>query len=240
MTGAVGPVVRLDGVAVVRDGVALLDDIGWTVGAGRAVGAARPERLGQDDPAAGGGCRAVADPGHASRSWGRRSAGSTCASSGGGSPSSARRSGRTLRPAQPALDVVLTGRHAALETWWHEYTDADRARAGALLADAGFGGDLLRRPGVRRAVGGGAPTGPVGPCPDGRPRADPDGRAGGRSRPRSPRGTAGPTGGAGRRPGGAAHDPGDPSPGGDPAWGDPRSPAALGIACSPPARSRRS
>jgi len=51
--------------------------------------------------------------------------------------------GRTLRPAQPALDVVLTGRYAALETWWHEYDDEDRARAAHLLADAGFGGDLF-------------------------------------------------------------------------------------------------
>ena len=29
-----GPVVHLDGVAVVRDGTALLDDISWTVGPG--------------------------------------------------------------------------------------------------------------------------------------------------------------------------------------------------------------
>ena len=29
-----GPVVRLEGVAVVRDGAALLDDISWTVGPG--------------------------------------------------------------------------------------------------------------------------------------------------------------------------------------------------------------
>jgi iron complex transport system ATP-binding protein len=47
--------------------------------------------------------------------------------------------GRTLRPELPAVEVVLTGRHAALETWWHEYTDCDRRRAAALLADAGFG-----------------------------------------------------------------------------------------------------
>ena len=47
---------------------------------------------------------------------------------------------RTLRPAQPAGDVVLTGRHAPLETWWHEYSDQDRDRAARLLADAGFGG----------------------------------------------------------------------------------------------------
>jgi iron complex transport system ATP-binding protein len=37
--------------------------------------------------------------------------------------------------------VVLTGRHAALETWWHEYDDADRAEAAGLLAGAGFGGE---------------------------------------------------------------------------------------------------
>jgi len=46
---------------------------------------------------------------------------------------------RTLRPELPALDVVLTGRFAALETWWDEYTADDRARAGGLLAEAGFG-----------------------------------------------------------------------------------------------------
>jgi iron complex transport system ATP-binding protein len=46
---------------------------------------------------------------------------------------------RTLRPELPALDVVLTGRFAALETWWDEYTDGDRDRAATLLAEAGFG-----------------------------------------------------------------------------------------------------
>ena len=56
---------------------------------------------------------------------------------------------RTLRPAQPALDVVMTGRHAALETWWHEYSTDDRTQAGALLADAGFGGELF----AQRAFG---------------------------------------------------------------------------------------
>ncbi len=45
---------------------------------------------------------------------------------------------RTLRPAIPALEVVLTGRHAALETWWHEYTEDDHRKARSLLAAAGF------------------------------------------------------------------------------------------------------
>ena len=136
------PVVRLDGVAVVRDGVALLDDISWTVNPGerwallgpngsgkttllRVVGAGLwptrgtveilGERLGRVDM----------------RELRRRI---TVVSAS---------VGRTLRPAQPALDVVLTGRYAALETWWNEYTDADRARAAGLLDDAGFGGDLF-------------------------------------------------------------------------------------------------
>src|SRR5438067_4022935 len=45
---------------------------------------------------------------------------------------------RQLRPGITALDVVLAGRHAALETWWHSYDDADRERAGHLLAGAGL------------------------------------------------------------------------------------------------------
>lgn len=34
-----------------------------------------------------------------------------------------------LRPELAALDVVMTARYAALEPWWHTYTDEDRARA---------------------------------------------------------------------------------------------------------------
>ena len=46
---------------------------------------------------------------------------------------------RSLRPSLPAHDVVLTGRYAALEPWWHHYEPADHARADALLEDAGLG-----------------------------------------------------------------------------------------------------
>jgi len=133
-----GPVVRLEGVSVVRNGTALLDDIWWEVGAGerwallgpngsgkttllRVVGSALwptrglvellGERLGRVDM----------------RELRRRIAVVSASV------------GRTLRPELPAVEVVLTGRHAALETWWHEYTDCDRSRAAALLADAGFG-----------------------------------------------------------------------------------------------------
>lgn len=46
---------------------------------------------------------------------------------------------RSLRPAVHAVDVVMTGRFAALESWWNDYSDADRARARDLLAAGGVG-----------------------------------------------------------------------------------------------------
>jgi iron complex transport system ATP-binding protein len=40
---------------------------------------------------------------------------------------------RQLRPDLAARDVVVSGRHGALETWWNRYTDADWAKADELL-----------------------------------------------------------------------------------------------------------
>lgn len=42
-----------------------------------------------------------------------------------------------LRPELAALDVVMTAKNGALETWWHEYDDADRDRAQASLGAVG-------------------------------------------------------------------------------------------------------
>ncbi|MCU1484377.1 MAG: putative transporter ATP-binding protein [Actinomycetia bacterium] len=42
-----------------------------------------------------------------------------------------------LRPTITARDVVMTARHAALEPWWHQYDDADRAEALHRLARLG-------------------------------------------------------------------------------------------------------
>jgi iron complex transport system ATP-binding protein len=39
-----------------------------------------------------------------------------------------------LESRMTAAEVVMTAKHAALAPWWHTYTDADRARAHALLA----------------------------------------------------------------------------------------------------------
>jgi iron complex transport system ATP-binding protein len=51
--------------------------------------------------------------------------------------------GAMLRPELTALEVVMTGRNAALEPWWHTYTDDDRRAARELLHrfDVGHGAD---------------------------------------------------------------------------------------------------
>ena len=44
-----------------------------------------------------------------------------------------------LRPMLTAVDVVKTAKYAALEPWWHQYTDADSQRANACLDRMGVG-----------------------------------------------------------------------------------------------------
>ena len=133
-----GRVVRLENVYVVRNGRALLEDVSWEIGAGQ-----RWALLGAN----GSGKTTLL-----------RVVGSTLCPTSGTVEILGERLGRvdirelrtriavvsasvsrTLRPELAALDVVLTGRNAALETWWHEYSDDDRREAAALLADAGFG-----------------------------------------------------------------------------------------------------
>ena len=46
---------------------------------------------------------------------------------------------RQLRPSMTAFEAVMSGRHAALETWWHDYTDEDRDLARQLLENASLG-----------------------------------------------------------------------------------------------------
>ena len=40
-----------------------------------------------------------------------------------------------LEPSMTAAEVVMTARYAALAPWWHQYSDADRARAFELLQE---------------------------------------------------------------------------------------------------------
>ena len=52
---------------------------------------------------------------------------------------------KKLMPGVTAEGVVVAGRHAALEPWWHSYSPADHDRASGLLADAGFA-EIADRP----------------------------------------------------------------------------------------------
>jgi iron complex transport system ATP-binding protein len=134
------PAVRLEHVSVVRNTVAILDDISWSVqpaerwvllgpnGSGkttllRVVGSSLWPTRGQVEIL---GERL----GHVDMRQLRRRIAMVSASVS-----------RSLRPEIPALDVVLTGRFAALETWWNEYSDEDRDQARLLLRESGFGED---------------------------------------------------------------------------------------------------
>ena len=46
---------------------------------------------------------------------------------------------RQLRPSMTTFEAVISGRNAALETWWHEYGPEDVERAQELLDQAGLG-----------------------------------------------------------------------------------------------------
>ena len=48
---------------------------------------------------------------------------------------------QTLFGERSAAEVVMTGRHAALEPWWHTYTAEDQQRSRALLAAGGVAPD---------------------------------------------------------------------------------------------------
>jgi iron complex transport system ATP-binding protein len=60
--------------------------------------------------------------------------------------------GDLLRPQLTATEIVMTARHAALEPWWHQYDEDDRARAVALLQRFGVA-QLADRPLITASSG---------------------------------------------------------------------------------------
>jgi len=123
---------RLTGVSLVRDGTAILDSIDWTVRSGErwivlgANGSGKTSllRIASLYLHPTRGTVEVLDKtlGRVDVRAHRRNIGMVSSSFAD-----------LLRPAITALDVVMTAEHAALEPWWHEYTDVDRQRALALL-----------------------------------------------------------------------------------------------------------
>lgn len=137
------PAVRLRQVAVVRQGEPILDGVDWEVAAGQRWALVGPNGSGKTTLLQVAAMRLLPTRGTVEvlgETYGRTDA------------RALRRrvafvSGaflRSLRPTITAHDVVLTGRYAALEPWWHRYGQADHYRAEELLARAGLEGASAR------------------------------------------------------------------------------------------------
>ena len=141
--GAPAPIVALDGVVVRRAGRTILGPLDWTIGAGERWAVVGPNGSGKTTllqvlstylwPSSGsvrvlGEAMGDVDARELRRRIGYASQALAAA----------------IDPALPAIDVVMTARHAALAPWWHRFTDADRERAQALLDQLGIGGLTLR------------------------------------------------------------------------------------------------
>ena len=160
------PVLELGGVTVCRDGVPVLAGVDWRLcGGERWVilgpnGSGKTTLLGVAGGAALAQRRDRGDP--RISAWGRVDVRTL-------RPRVALVSGavtRQLRADVTAREVVASGRHGALETWWNTYTSADWKKADQLCGARWSG--RTGRAIVRRDLGGRAPTGPPGPGLDGR------------------------------------------------------------------------
>ena len=131
--------VRLSGVSVVRDGVAIVNGVDWEVGPGERWVVLGPNGSGKTTVLAVAGARL----------WPTRGVVEVLGERLG------RVDVRTLRPRVAlvsasvvrqlranltAREVVVTGRDGALESWWREYSSAEWAEADRLLQGAGVGG----------------------------------------------------------------------------------------------------
>ncbi|HMD45447.1 MAG TPA: ATP-binding cassette domain-containing protein [Acidimicrobiales bacterium] len=128
--------VRLEGVAVVRGGRRLLDDVAWVVRRGERWVLLGPNGSGKTTLLQVAGARlwptggVVEILGHRlGRVDVRTLRGRVAVVSGAVI--------RQLRATLTAHEVVVTGRDGALEPWWHEYTSEEWGEADRLLDDAG-------------------------------------------------------------------------------------------------------
>ncbi len=138
------PVVVLRDVAVVRDGRPLLQDVSWVVRTGERWVLLGPNGSGKTTLLRVAGMQLLPTRGTVEvlgERYGRTDARALRRRVAFVSQSVL----RGLRPALPAHDVVLTGRYAALEPWWHGYDAQDHHRAQELLAGVGLP-DVGERP----------------------------------------------------------------------------------------------
>lgn len=132
VTPAPPPPLELVGVGVVREGSTLLADVDWTVGPGErwivlgANGSGKTTLLRIASlylHPSSGTVRVLGGE------LGKVDVRTLRPRLGLASPAF----GALLRPELTPVEVVMTGRHAALEPWWHTYDDEDRQRALVLL-----------------------------------------------------------------------------------------------------------
>jgi iron complex transport system ATP-binding protein len=134
---------RLTGVGVTRDGRDLLDGVGWSVG--------HHERwviLGANGSGKSTLVQIAALQLHPSRGevvvLGQRLGRTDVRTLRRRIGYAAAALADSLRPTISALDVVMTAKNAALEPWWHDYDDADRAQALDRLTRLGMEGFATR------------------------------------------------------------------------------------------------
>lgn len=132
------PAVSLRGVSVVRDGRAILDAVDWEVLPGERWAVLGPNGSGKTTLLHVAGMRLLPTRGTVvvlGARYGRADARMVRTRVAFVSQAVL----RSLRPTLSAHDVVLTGRYAALEPWWHRYGPDDHRRANELLVEAGLG-----------------------------------------------------------------------------------------------------
>src|SRR5580698_1935909 len=128
---------RLRDVAVVRDGVFILDSVDWDIGPGERWAMLGPNGSGKTTLLRVAGMRLLPTRGTVEvlgETYGRSDARAVRRRVSFVSQSIL----RGLRPTLSAHEVVLTGRDAALETWWYRYDEDDHGRARQLLGAAGL------------------------------------------------------------------------------------------------------
>jgi iron complex transport system ATP-binding protein len=134
-----GTVVRLSGVSVVRKGTPILDDVDLVVRRGERWVLLGPNGSGKTTLLSVVGMRLLPTKGTV-EVLGER-AGRTDARTMRQRVAFVSQSLlRQLRPSMTAFEAVMSGCHAALETWWHDYTELDAGRTRELLEGAGLGG----------------------------------------------------------------------------------------------------
>ncbi len=124
-------------VSVVRDGRAILEDVTWSVRSGERWAVLGPNGSGKTTLLRVAGMRLLPTRGSV-EVLGQRYGAVDARALRQRVAFVSQALLRSFRPTILASDVVLSGRHAALETWWHHYGQADHDRAAHLLAEAGL------------------------------------------------------------------------------------------------------